>query len=163
MNETEMQKDSLTGAAAAAFAGVLLLAQVWRPSSGNNDLPFNISNPLPPDIALIAIAALVFFLSFVLATASIFTPLRCRLFHVTTLIRPLLSLFTLLAFVLSWLSLSSEVPDGIWWRGVLLWGSLGMFLFLFFRFWKACQKLLSSQWFGHKNRTCLSRRQGDRE
>ena len=101
MNGKDMQKDSLASDATAAFAGVLLLAQTWRPPSGTNELPFNIPNPLPPDGALIAIAAFALLLSIVLALASIVAPIRLRVLPFTTLIRPLLSLFTLLAFVVS--------------------------------------------------------------
>ena len=140
MNKKEIERDSFAENATSAFAGVLLLAHTWRPSSGNNELPFNIPNPLPPESALIDIAASIFLLSIILGLASIVTPLRCRLLGFNTLIGPLLSLFTLLAFVLSWLSLSSEVPDEVWWREILLWGGLGMFLFLIFRLWRACQK-----------------------
>ena len=101
MNGKDMQKDSLASDATAAFAGVLLLAQTRPPPSGTNELPFNIPNPLPPDGALIAIAAFALLLSIVLALASIVAPIRLRVLPFPTLIRPLLSLFTLLAFVVS--------------------------------------------------------------
>ena len=163
MNKTEIESDSFAEKATSAFASVLLLAQTWRPSSGNNELPFNIPNPLPPDGVLIVIGASIFLLSIILALASIVTPLRCRLLGFTTLIGPLLSLFTMLAFVLSWLSLSSEVPDGVWWREILLWGGLGMFLFLIFRLWRAYQEFLTSEWLRRKNIPDISRSQSCRE
>lgn len=46
----------------------------------------------------------------------------------------MLDLFVLLAFLQSWLTIVSELPDGQWWAYFFAWGGLVMFIFLTFRF-----------------------------
>ena len=45
-----------------------------------------------------------------------------------------LDLFVWLAFLQSWLTIVSQLPDNQWWAYALAWGGLVMFLFLTFRF-----------------------------
>ena len=143
MDETRLKKDWLAGNAVIAFLGALMLAQTWRPTGGGIQLPLNITVPAFPDPMSFTIAAVLFLSSFLLAVASVI-PIRMVphwVVPVVTTFSVVLDLFVLLAFLQSWLTIVSELPDDQWWSYVFAWGGLVMFIFLAFRFFAGVFRL----------------------
>ena len=143
MNNTELKKDWLAGSAVITFLAALMLAQTWRPTGGQYELPFNLTIPSLPDPLSFAIAACLFFSSFVLAVASM-APLRMLPQWFIPLVRKssaLLDLLVLFAFLQSWMSIASQLPYDQWWAHVLLWSGLAMLLFLIVRLFCAMPRL----------------------
>ncbi len=129
MNTTDMEKDWLAGNAVVAFVGALLLGQSWRMPEGPVKLPFIFA--IPDYRALLIIG--LFVLSLALALASLVVPLRRWALDAVPAFSPLLWLLILAAFILSWASAFTRMPSDQWWSQVLLVGSIGMFLFIFYR------------------------------
>ena len=135
MNDTGLKKDWLASNAVVAFLGALMLAQTWRPTGDSYELPFSLTVPAFPDPMSFAIAAFLFVSSFFLVVASII-PIRLVPHWVIPVVRTfsvVLDFVVWLAFMQSWLSIVSELPDDQWWAYVLAWGGLVMFIFLTFR------------------------------
>ena len=143
MDETGLKKDWLAGYAVIAFLGALMLAQTWRPSGDVYELPFNLTVPAFPDPMSFTIAAVLFLSSFLLAVASVIpTRLVPRwVDSVVSAFSVVLDLFVWLAFLQSWLTIVSELPDDQWWAYVFAWGGLVMFVFLMFRFFAGMFRL----------------------
>ena len=136
MDETRLKKDWFTGNAVISFLGALMLAQTWRTTGSGYELPFNITVPAFPDPMSFTIAAVLFLSSFLLAVASVI-PIRLVPHWVVPVVSTfsvVLDLFVWLAFLQSWLTIVSELPDDQWWAYAFAWGGLVMFLFLGFRF-----------------------------
>ena len=135
MHNTGLKKAWLAGNGVVAFLGALMLAQTWRPAGGTYELPFNLTFPAFPEPFSFAIAGFLFLSSFALALASIL-PTRLLPHWVIPAVRRfsvVLDLFVWLAFLQSWLTIVSELPDDQWWAHALAWGGLVMFIFLAFR------------------------------
>ena len=136
MNDTELKKDWLAGNSVVAFLGALILAQTWRPTGDSYELPFSLTVPAFPDPVSFAIAAFLLLSSFLLMVASAI-PIRLVPHWVVSVVRTfsvMLDFVVWLAFMQSWLSIVSELPDDQWWAYVFAWGGLMMFTFLTFRF-----------------------------
>ena len=146
MNKTELKEDWLAGNAVVAFLGALMLAQTWRLQGGAHELPFNLTLPAFPDPVSFTIAAFLFLSSFALALASIIPIRRLRHWVIprVRLFSPVLNLFIWIAFLQSWLTIVSELPDDQWWAYVLAWGGLVMFLFLTSRLFYGAYRLVVS-------------------
>ena len=143
MNSRGLKKDWLAGNAVVAFLGALMLAQTWRPTGDGYKLPFSLTVPAFPDPMSFAIAAFLFLSSFLLAVASVI-PIRLVPHWVIPVARTfsvVLDFFVWLAFMQSWLTIVSELPDYQWWAYVFAWGGLVMFIFLAFRFFSGMFRL----------------------
>ena len=135
MHKPGLRKDWLAGNGVVAFLGALMLAQTWRTPGGTYELPFNLTVPAFPDPLSFAIAGFLFLSSFALVLASTL-PTRLVPHWVIPAVRNLsvvLDLFVWLAFLQSWLTIVSDLPDDQWWAYALAWGGLVMFIFLAFR------------------------------
>ena len=143
MNDTGLKKDWLAGNAVVAFLGALMLAQTWRPTGDGYELPFSLTVPAFPDPMSFAIAAFLLLSSFFLVVASVI-PIRLVPHWVIPVVRTFsvaLDFFVWLAFMQSWLTIVSELPDDQWWAYVFAWGGTVMFIFLAFRFFSGMFRL----------------------
>ena len=142
---TPLKKDWLASNAVIAFLGALMLAQTWRPAGDGYELPFNIPGRVFPDPMSFIIAAVLFLSSFLLATASVI-PMRLVPHWVVSGVSAfsvVLDLFVWAAFLQSWFSVLSELPDDQWWAHAFAWGGLVMFIFLAFRFFAGVVRLVA--------------------
>ena len=87
MNQTT-RRTGCFGNSLIAFIGALLMAEVWKPSEGTVKLLFFFEVPNYTGFVLFLIIAALFCLSFLLALASIWSPIRDR---VSELAAPLLA------------------------------------------------------------------------
>ena len=60
MSNTEPKEEWLAGGAVVAFLGALMLAQTWRPTDGQYELPFSVTIPALPNPPSFTIAAVLF-------------------------------------------------------------------------------------------------------
>ena len=74
-----------------------------------------------------------FVLSFLLATASMVTPLLRWGLIATRWAKPTMLPILSVSLILSWLSSTLELPDNQWWAPVLIIGGFEMFIFIGFR------------------------------
>lgn len=128
MDKRELEKDWLANNALIAFIGALLMGQQWQMSEGTAKIFFVLEVPDYSWLVILAIIAFMFCLSMFLALGTFIEPLRVRAFRWRAYYSPLLGVLVWIAFILSWLSLFSELPLDQWWSLVFL---LGGFLFSF--------------------------------
>lgn len=146
MSRVDLEKDVLADNATSAFAGALLMAQTWRPSAKDYELPFvDVTIPGFGDVWTTIIVAPLVIIAFILAVASIF---GWSWGHALLRVSPIalvLSGLTLVAFLLSWFSVISELQAGGLLREFVSWGGLAMSAFLLVRFFKALLPFIRSR------------------
>ena len=155
MNErrlSALKEDWLAGNAVVAFVGVLLTAQSWNLSDGVYELPFNVTIPAFHDTVYLALGTFLFVSSFALALASRVRPLRCRAFRASMPFSVLMGLLIWVAFIVSWLGATDELPGDQWWSMVLFIGGITFFLFLGYRLLRAAFQLICQMWTGPEER-----------
>ena len=130
-----------------AFVGVLLTAQSWNLSDGVYELPFNVTISVFHDAVYLALGTFLFASSFALALASLMRPLRSRAIRAIRASRPFSALMGLLiwvAFIVSWLGATAELPFDKWWSMVLFFSGFTFFLFLGYRLLRAAFQTTAS-------------------
>ena len=132
-----LKEDWLAGNAVVAFVGVLLTAQSWNLSDGVYELPFNVTIPVFHDALYLALGTFLFASSFALALASLVRPLRRRAIRAGRPFSVLMGLLIWVAFIVSWLGATAELPFDKWWSMVLFFGGFTFFLFLGYRLLRA--------------------------
>ena len=132
MKKSELQEDWLASNALVAFAGAALMARYSQLQGGAYQLTADATASAFLIISSYVLAAFLFGLSVFLAAASAVPNLRLWAFRLVTPILPLLGLAALIAFTLNWISEFAEISHEHWWRPVVFWGGLGMFLFIGF-------------------------------
>ena len=139
-----LKEDWLAGNAVVAFVGVLLTAQSWNLSDGVYELPFNVTIPVFHDAVYFALGTFLFASSFALALASLVRPLRSRAIRASRPSSALMGLLIWVAFIVSWLGATVELPFDKWWSMVLFFSGFTFFLFLGYRLLRAAFQTTAS-------------------
>ena len=147
-DDPALKEDWLAGNAVVAFVGVLLTAQSWNLSDGVYELPFNVTIPAFHDAVYLALGAFLFISSFALALASQVQALRSRAIRASRPASVLMGFLIWIAFIVSWLGATAELPFDQWWSIILYIGGFTFFLFLGYRLVRAAYQLARQSWTG---------------
>ncbi len=147
-DDPALKEDWLAGNAVVAFVGVLLTAQSWNLSDGVYELPFNVTIPAFHDAVYLALGAFLFISSFALALASQVRALRSRAIRASRPASVLMGFLIWVAFIVSWLGATAELPFDQWWSMVLFIGGFTFLLFLSYRMFRAGYLQVRQSWTG---------------
>ena len=127
------------------FVAALLLGQVWQAPEGTSKLLFVFTVPDPSSFLIFAVMALLFFSSVFLAIASIVSKFQNVASQLIGILSTILSLMSLLAFIVGFTSALSVMPREQWWSSFLVFGGFVFILFLFYRFFRGLCLLNKNQ------------------
>lgn len=143
-----LTEDWLAGNAVVTFVGVLLTAQSSNLSDGVYELPLNVTIPAFHDAVYLSLGAFLFISSFALALASQVRALRSRAIRASRPASVLMGFLIWVAFIVSWLGATAELPFDQWWSMVLFIGGFTFLLFLSYRMFRAAYQLVRQSWTG---------------
>ena len=125
MSKSELEKEWLFGNSVVALVGALLWGTAWRPWSGEYTYPIiNVSIPNYTNEVFVLIGAFLFLAAFFFGVASLFPLCRNQASTLAICCSPVLKLFTLVGFIISWASTAAKLPLDQWWSEPLVLGSV---------------------------------------
>ncbi len=127
----QIKEEWLVGNSVVAFVGALMMAQTWEPSDVKSVIPIiNVTVPTSPQAVTLGIVTFLLVLSIVLAVASSVPRLRSWAIQPVSPLWLMLDMLLWFAFLLSFLSVLSEIPRDEWWSNVLALSGLALSFFL---------------------------------